>query len=117
MTKRDYKAEFENQLAQSSIAPPLKELMFAKSIGRKWRFDYAWVDELLAVEYEGIYAGKSRHLTVQGFTEDCIKYDTAVILGWRVLRVTAPMVDSGRALVFVRQALGLEDLVVEEELS
>lgn len=67
---------------------------------RKWRFDYAWPEILLAVEYEGVCKpkrGKSRHTTVGGFTEDATKYSAAAAMGWCVIRVTAPMVKDGRA--------------------
>ena len=56
---------------------------------RKFRFDYAIPSLKIAIEYEGIFSKKSRHTTVSGFSEDCIKYNLAVGLGWRVLRYTA----------------------------
>lgn len=109
MTRIDYKAMFEQQLSLFFVPAPAKELMFAKSLGRRWKFDYAWPDELIAVEYEGIWgSGSSRHTSKTGYEEDCVKYNTAQLLGWRVIRITARMVDDGRALVFVRQAFGLE---------
>jgi hypothetical protein len=56
---------------------------------RKWRFDLAIPEHKIALEYEGIYGGKSRHTTVSGYTADSEKYNQAAILGWRVLRYTA----------------------------
>jgi hypothetical protein len=56
---------------------------------RKFRFDYAIPSLKIAIEYEGVFSKKSRHTTVSGFSEDCIKYNLAVGLGWRVLRYTA----------------------------
>jgi len=44
---------------------------------------------MVAVEYEGIFGGKSRHTNLVGFTNDCEKYNNAQILGWVVLRYTA----------------------------
>lgn len=65
---------------------------------RRWRFDWAWPDLMLACEYEGIYGrGKSRHTTTTGYSLDATKYSTAAILGWCVIRVTADMVRDGRA--------------------
>jgi len=64
---------------------------------RRWRFDYAWPDIKLAVEYEGIFAAKSRHTSVTGYSNDAEKYSTAAALGWCVIRVTAPMVRDGRS--------------------
>lgn len=56
---------------------------------RKWRFDLAIPNYKVAMEYEGIYGGQSRHTTTKGYTADAEKYNQATILGWRVLRYTA----------------------------
>lgn len=56
---------------------------------RKWRFDFAIVEKKIAIEYEGIFATKSRHTTVAGYSKDVEKYNAAAKLGWRVLRYTA----------------------------
>lgn len=56
---------------------------------RKWRFDIAIPEHKLAIEYEGIFGGKSRHTTVKGFSTDCSKYNAGSALGWTVLRYTA----------------------------
>lgn len=56
---------------------------------RKFRFDYFLPDFNIAIEYEGIYGGKSRHTNVTGYTNDTRKYNLAVINGYRVLRYTA----------------------------
>lgn len=56
---------------------------------RKFRFDIALVEYKIAVEYEGIVSKKSRHTNIEGFTNDCRKYNLAQSLGWHVLRYTA----------------------------
>lgn len=55
---------------------------------RKWRFDWAWPDAKIAIEYEGLIAARSRHRTIKGYHNDTEKYNAAVLLGWRVLRFT-----------------------------
>lgn len=55
---------------------------------RKWRFDFSVESLMLAIEYEGIFSEKSRHTTITGFIEDCLKYREAAKLGWKVLRYT-----------------------------
>lgn len=55
---------------------------------RKFRFDWAILSLKIAVEYEGIFAGKSRHTTLSGYSKDTEKYNLAAIEGWRVLRYT-----------------------------
>lgn len=72
---------------------------------RRWRFDFAFPDEMLAVEVEGGTWVQGRHSRGSAFTADCIKYAEAMILGWRVLRVTGDMVSDGTAVELVRRAL------------
>jgi very-short-patch-repair endonuclease len=56
---------------------------------RKFRFDFAIPDHMIAIEYEGIFSDKSRHTSVTGYSKDTEKYNLAAIHGWRVLRYTA----------------------------
>lgn len=58
-------------------------------IKRKFRFDYAIPSLKIAIEYEGIHSAKSGHTTVNGFNKDVIKYNLALVQGWRVLRYTS----------------------------
>ena len=64
-----------------------RELKFCKD--RKFRFDWSIEGLMIAVEYEGIYGGKSRHTTVTGYSKDTEKYNLAASLGWKVYRYTA----------------------------
>lgn len=83
---------------------PEREYPFCE--GRKWAFDFAFPDDLIAVEVEGGTAyGKSRHSRGQGFVNDCLKYNMAARLGWRVLRYTTEMVVSGHAIDDIQQIL------------
>jgi very-short-patch-repair endonuclease len=94
------------QLAESPDIPaPVREVRFLDS--RRWRFDFAWPDVKLACEVEGgVYSG-GRHTSGAGFEKDCEKYNTALVLGWRVLRVTAKHVRDFLALEWIEQALGI----------
>lgn len=56
---------------------------------RKWRFDFAYPQYMIAIEFEGLISEKSRHTTIVGYTNDCEKYTEAAKLGWIVLRYTA----------------------------
>lgn len=69
---------------------PRREYAFAQDDGRRWRFDFAWPEKLLAVELEGIFrfGDQTRHQRAAGYANDVEKYNAAVKLGWRVLRFT-----------------------------
>ena len=82
------------------------EFRFHKT--RRWMFDWAAEQIMVAVEYEGLpFPGiaKSRHTTIKGFCGDCEKYSEAAILGWCVIRVNAVSVDSGLAHDLIRRAI------------
>jgi hypothetical protein len=72
---------------------------------RKWRFDLAWPELMVAFECEGGVWSRGRHTRPQGFAADIEKYNTAVMLGWSVYRVTAEMIHDGTALRLVEAAL------------
>lgn len=55
---------------------------------RRFRFDIALPDKMLAIEYEGVMSSKSRHTTVTGYSKDATKYNLAQLAGWTVLRYT-----------------------------
>ena len=42
-----------------------------------------------------------RHTRGSGFEADCVKYAEAMLLGYRVLRVTPAMIADGRAVDYV----------------
>jgi very-short-patch-repair endonuclease len=66
---------------------------------RKWKFDIAIHELKIAIEYEGIAGGRSRHTEIVGYTGDCDKYNAAQILGWIVLRFTAKNIKQAREVV------------------
>ena len=71
---------------------PTTEFQFDKT--RKWRFDIAWPEYMVAVEVEGIKPnGKSRHQNFSGYRKDCEKYNAAVEQGWTLLRYPTPDID------------------------
>lgn len=72
---------------------------------RKWRFDLAAVLPKIAIEVDGGTWANGRHTRGSGYEQDCEKINEAVLLGWRVLRVTGDMVKDGRALALVERAV------------
>ena len=65
----------------------VEELQFSQE--RKFRFDWAIPELMIAIEYEGIFSKKSGHTTINGYTKDCDKYNLAALEGWKILRYTA----------------------------
>lgn len=57
---------------------------------RQWKFDYAWPEQLVAVELEGGIFNQGRHGRGAGIAEDSIKYNAAAFIGWAVIRITPP---------------------------
>jgi very-short-patch-repair endonuclease len=72
---------------------------------RKWAFDFAWPLKKVALEVDGGVFTGGRHTRGAGFTEDCVKVNTAVIQGWRVLRATGEQVKSGQAMAWLEALL------------
>ena len=72
---------------------------------RKWRFDYAWPEQRVALEQEGGVFIRGRHSRGVGMVNDMHKYAAATLLGWRVFRATPQMIRSGVAADWIRDAL------------
>ena len=73
---------------------PATELVFHPK--RKWRFDYAWEEQKLALEVHGGIHSGGRHTRGRGFVEDRAKMNEATLLGWTVLEVTPEHIKSGQ---------------------
>jgi very-short-patch-repair endonuclease len=77
---------------------------------RRYRFDLAWPQESvkLAVEVDGgtWIPGGGRHNRPQGFENDIRKLNLGVMLGWRILRYTPAMIESGEARAELEKILG-----------
>lgn len=71
--------------------PFVREYRFDEA--RKWRFDFAWPAEMVAVEIEGGTRGKSRHTSGTGYQRDCEKYTAATLQGWALFRLTPAMIE------------------------
>lgn len=78
---------------------------------RRWRFDFAILPlELqLAVEVEGGVFMQGRHTRGRGYIEDTIKYNEALLTGWRVLRYTTGQIN-GIALDQIQALLSPPDM-------
>ncbi|HZN51043.1 MAG TPA: hypothetical protein VFD81_10440 [Methylomirabilota bacterium] len=99
------------QCRAAALPIPTREYLFAAP-DRKWRFDLAWPDHQLALEFEGLvfptqprwqdgpaeHRLSGRHASVTGFLADLEKYGDAFARGWSVLRATHKQVEIGMVL-------------------
>lgn len=92
--------EFALQLRALRLPPPQREFRFHPH--RAFRFDFAWPQlpcgRRLAVEIEGGLHSGGRHVRPQGYKRDLEKYNSAVALGWTLLRFSSAMVFNGEAV-------------------
>lgn len=110
------------QIRAHRLPEPLRQHRFALELDRQWRFDFAWPDHMLAAEFEGLVAttalvpkgqGQSGyrktivltggHATPDGFKEDIDKYNSATLLGWRLLRFHRDQVTNGEAIAMLER--------------
>ncbi len=90
----------------TGLPSPQTEYPFPGISGTKrYRFDLAWPEERIAVEIDGAIWRQGRHTRGAGYINDRIKDCEATVLGWRVLRVTAEMVDSGDAVAYLERLI------------
>lgn len=93
----------KNVLVRNKIPTFVEEYKFHPV--RRWRFDFAWPEQMIALEIEGGIFNRGRHTSPKGFIADCEKYNTAALLGWTVIRVTSPQIKSGELLEWIKTAL------------
>jgi hypothetical protein len=95
----DLERLFAIHVQEADIPQPKREYSFCH--GRRWRFDFAWPRQRIAVEIEGGVWSGGRHTRGKGFIADCEKYNTATYLGWRVFRFPGSEVEDGSAIAFM----------------
>ena len=108
MSKSDLEAQFVFQIRAYGLSIPEREHRFHPT--RRWRFDFAYPDKMLAIEIHGGVFSGGRHTRGAGFTKDCEKYTEAAILGWRILHFTGEHVTTGYGVGRLEEAInGLLD--------
>ena len=85
MSKSALEAELALQIKALGLPEPIREYQAIK--GRKFRFDFAWLDpeHRLLVEVNGGTYTKGAHATGRGIARDYEKSNLATLDGWRVL--------------------------------
>jgi len=91
------------EILGAKLPEPELELRFHPS--RRWRFDYAWPDYRVALELEGGAWVRGRHTRGKGFLNDCEKYNSAVMLGWKLVRIPTDWVGTGYIVEVLQELL------------
>jgi very-short-patch-repair endonuclease len=94
---------FNAILAQAGLPEATPEFRFDES--RRWRFDYSWPAQKVALEVEGGIWTNGRHTRGAGYLRDMEKYNRATVLGWRVLRVPPSDLWSAATVAMLREVL------------
>jgi very-short-patch-repair endonuclease len=79
------RADWVSNPTQFGLPPYVRELEFHPQ--RKWRFDFAWPAQRVALELDGGAAVFGRHSRPAGMRADNEKLNTAQVMGWVVLRI------------------------------
>ena len=74
--------------------------------GRQWRFDFALVHHRIAIEVQGGTWSNGAHSRGSGIERDAEKAAHAAIAGWRLIPVTGNQIKSGKAIAWIKQAMG-----------
>lgn len=83
-SKKHLAESFLNAWMKLKLPAPVQEHKFHDV--RKWRFDFAWLDEKLAVEIDGgSFSGGGHNRPIQQ-AKDYEKQNMAISMGWRVVR-------------------------------
>jgi len=96
-------ARFFALLSRDGIVQPTTEHRFVPD--RRWRFDFAWIAQKVALEVEGGVWTGGRHTRGAGFLGDCEKYNRGAVEGWAILRVTPSALCSRETIELIRRAL------------
>lgn len=97
--RRSVKSYLQEDLKEQMTRAGLvfvEEHQFLKS--RRWRFDFAFLDEKLAVEVQGGIWVQGRHSRGRGYLADLKKKEQALKNGWIVFECEKTMIEKGEAL-------------------
>jgi very-short-patch-repair endonuclease len=98
MAKSELEATVELWLRTLDAPECVREYRFHPT--RRWRFDFAWPEKMLAVEVSGF-----GHHKLSRFKGDIEKFNEAAMLGWRVVRLWTDDIRSGAAYDVLEKAL------------
>jgi very-short-patch-repair endonuclease len=83
---------FNQHCMDKALPAPQRQYLFATSLKRKWRFDFAWPEFKLAVEIDGGIWIVGAHAHPTRILDNMEKGNAAVLLGWYVLHFSVAQV-------------------------
>jgi very-short-patch-repair endonuclease len=99
----DLEATLLFQMRAAGLPEPQTEFRFHPT--RKWRFDFCFPVERIAVELQGGVWTDGKHGRGSGIRKDYEKLNAAQLLGYMVLQYSSDMVRDGLALADIEQAI------------
>ena len=99
----DLEEQMAFQIKVAGLPTPEREARLVP--GRRFRFDFSWPTEKVALEVDGGEWVQGRHQRPAGFRSDAEKFSLAAAEGYRVLRATGSMVTDGSALALLEKVL------------
>ncbi len=87
----------------AGLPTPVSEFRFHPT--RRWRWDFCWLEQKVALEVDGGVWTGGRHVRGRGVANDCEKLCEGVAMGWRVLRCTPEMLNDGRVITWLERVL------------
>jgi very-short-patch-repair endonuclease len=99
--------EFKRLCVANGLPLPTREYVFdaMNKPRRQFRFDFAWIEEKLALECDGGIWTRGAHGRGTGITRDHEKRNLATLQGWRVLHCVPKALNADATIELVRQAL------------
>jgi len=88
---------------ENQLDVPKAEYRFLKK--RRFRFDFAWPDRMIAMEVEGGVWSGGRHTRGKVYSRDLENYNLVILRGWKVYRFTTQDVTSGTSISFMKNIL------------
>lgn len=73
---------------------------------RQWRFDFAFIEEKVALEVDGGCFSFGHHARGAGIRKDHEKQNAAVLAGWKVLRCFPETLCTVETAYMLKRALG-----------
>ena len=91
------------QIKLVGLPPPEREYRFDAK--RRWRLDFAWPEQRMAVEIDGGMWVRGAHTRGRRIAQDHEKRNWLTLAGWRVLVYTGDQVKSGKAVNDIQSLL------------